>query len=229
MIGRWIDRAALTILGVTGLYLFFLNAGFSIPLSAVLAFACAALERYVYRYRPWRDRVTMDRARAGLDAIARMPEVEALTALRRLTDHDEILPLLRHPKGNLPAGEVFGLWRTHLGEDALTIAATCPAAPEATALAETLTGPKVTLIDSSVLIKAIRRTGLYAPPEPEPEPLRHRLRRFLRRFDRPASPRALLYGISLLGMYLLTGHFPCMLGALAVIGMTGVRFIRARQ
>lgn len=226
MIGRWIDRAALMALGATALYLFFLNAGAGIPLSMASAFICAALGRYLYRYRPWRDRVTMNRARAGLHAIARMTDDEATAALRRLTGREDVLPMLRHPYEKLPAGAVFGLWRAHLGEEALTIVTTCPAAPEAIALVETLTGPKVTLIDSPVLIKAIRRTGLYAPPEPKPEPLRQRLRRFLRRFDRPASPRALLYGLSLMGMYLLTGQIPCLLGGLTVIGVTGTRLIR---
>ena len=45
MIGKTIDRAALTALGAAGLYLFFLNAGLEIPGSAALALVCMALLR----------------------------------------------------------------------------------------------------------------------------------------------------------------------------------------
>ena len=52
MIGRTIDRAALTLLLTAGLYLFFLNAGLGIPASCALTLLCAALARYLYRRRP---------------------------------------------------------------------------------------------------------------------------------------------------------------------------------
>ena len=43
MIGKWIDRAALTALGAAGFYLFFLNAGSAIPLASPTIIAVVAL------------------------------------------------------------------------------------------------------------------------------------------------------------------------------------------
>ena len=218
MTGRWIDKMALTTLSAAGLYLLFLNAGFGIPLSAALSFMGILLLRYLHRFRPWRSRVTASQARAALTAIAMLPEAEALQALQRLTGKTGLTPLLKYPDTTLSIGEVFTLWRAHRSDKSLTLVSTCPAEPEAVALSETLNGPECVIIDSRALIKAIRATGLYVPQNPP--------RRHIRRVLPHVSPKAGLYGASLLLMYLLTGQTLCLACAIMLMGITGVSLIR---
>ena len=226
MIGRGIDRVALAALGAAGLYLFFLNAGFGIPLSASLCFSGMALIGYLYRFRPWRGRVSAARARAALHAIALLPEEEAIQALKRLTGRDDFVPIIKHPDGALSAQDVFSLWRAHMGEEMLVLVATCPAEPGAAALAETLEGPKCIVINSSDLMKAIRATGLYVPEKKPRVPLRRRFRHALSHFGRANRSGAILYGASLLGLYLLTGRGLYLACALLLIAVAGISLIK---
>ncbi len=218
MAGRWIDRITLTALGAAGLYLFFLNAGLSIPLSGALSLICMALLGYLYRFRPWRNHVTPSQAKVALTAIAMLPEAEAVEAFQRLTGKGDIIPIIKYPDSSLSAGEIFSQWRNHLGSEALTLVATCHAEPEAVALAKTLDRPKCFVIDSAALIKAIRATGLYVPQNPP----RRRLKLTLPH----VPPKAGLYGASLLLMYMLTGQMLCLMCAIALIGITGVSLIK---
>lgn len=226
MIGRWIDRIALTALGAAGFYLFYLNAGFGVPLSVATAFASTTLAVYLYRFRPWRNRVTSAQARGALTAIAMLPEDGCLRALQGLTGRTDILPVVKHPEAALSAGEVFALWRAHMGDAQLVLAATCPAEPEALALAETLAGPKCEIIDSAALLRAIRQKGWSVPENPPRVSLRRRLQRAWARLERPLPTKALPYGLSLWGMYLLTGKTLCLLCALLLIGAAGLGLIR---
>lgn len=226
MLGRWIDKITLTLLGAAGMYLLFLNAGFGIPMSAGLAFAGMALARMLYHSRPWRSRVTPEQTHSALTAIATLPEDEARTALKRLTGRANIVPLLRYPDAHLSAGEVFAQWRDHMGSETLTLVATCPAEPEAVALVETLKDPTCEIIDSAALTKTIRATGLYIPKDAPRVSLRQRIRRARSRLHRPASFRSMLYGVSLLGMYLLTGRTLCLLCGLILVGVNGAGWIR---
>ena len=223
--GKAIDRWALTALCAVGVYLFYLNAGLAIPVSAVLGFATVALLRYLWERRPGRGRVTSGQARAALTRIAMMDEAEAVEALAALTGASDFIPVLRRPDATLSADGLFDLWRAHRGEATMTVVATCRAAPEAVALAGTLTAPTCVLIDRSALMKAIRATGRYVPPAAPPEPFGRRLRRAAAKLKRPASLRVALYGLSLLGMYLLTGRAPYLFCGLLLVGAAGMNII----
>ena len=226
MIGRLLDRVTLTGIGAAGFYLFFLNAGAPIPVSCLLAFLCMAAARHIVVHRPRRHRATRTQAEAALLRIAGMPEAAAAEALRQLTHEAELLPLLRHPRSQLSVDEVFELWRAHLGEEALVIASTCASESGVSPLIETLSEPRVRLIDRDALAKAIQVTGLFVPPKVEPAPLGQRLVQAVRTLlQRPLHPRVVLYGLSLIFIYRLTGWFTCLAAGLGLVGAAGVSWI----
>lgn len=225
MLGKMIDRLALTALGAAGLYCFYLYSGFGVPLSGVLAFVSVALIKYLIERRPRRARATAAQAEAALKAIAMLPEAEALAALRRLTGRAAFCPLIRHPDASVSAGELFALWRAHMGEGELAIVATCAIEPEAKALAGELQNPRVVIADRKALVKVIRASGWHVPEAPRPEPLHRRMGKWLARLPRAARVQTALYGVSMLGMYLLTGRALCLAAGLGLIGAVGISFI----
>ncbi len=218
MIGRMIDRAALTLLLTAGLYLFLLNAGFGIPMSCALTFVLAALARHLYRRRPWARRVSVARAEAGLMAVALMKEDEARAALRRLTGLDDAVFLIRHPEDALSLNALYALWRD--SGDGATIVATCGVVDAAARFAK---ARGMTIVDRGGLVRRIRKTGLCAASEPAAVPVPRRLRRL---WDgiRP-RPRMIAYGLSLMGMYLVTGQALCLICALGVLAVAGAKGI----
>ena len=232
MSGRVIDRAVLTVLGSAALYLYFLNAGFGIPLSCLMAFAAASLARWLIRRRPRRYRWTAAQAGAAVDAIARMPDEEAAAALHALLDPAHppschvLIPLPRHASAAVTQGDVFALWRAHRGEERLLIAATCPAAQAATDLAATLSAPSVAIADRKTLVRVIRRTGQFVPPEVPRTPIRHRLRRAAATLvGRRARPSTFLYGLGLLATYLLMGKPACLFAGMLVLACAGTSWV----
>lgn len=231
--GRSIDRAALTAIGAAGFYLFFLNAGASIPFSCALAFACMAIARFLAKRRPRRDAATAAQAEAALSAVARMPDGEADAALERLArarypgSKARVAAFLRPPEGTLTADDVFAAWREHRGEAELVVVATCRAAPSAVRCAGALAGPVVRLADAGALLPVIRRTGLFVPPGAPRRSPAGRVRRALAALAaRRASPRMLLYGLSLLGMYLLLGRAAYLFAAMGTLFAAGALWIR---
>ena len=218
MIGRTIDRAALTLLLTAGLYLFFLNAGLGIPISCALTLLCAALARYLYRRRPGARRISVARAEAGLMAVALMGEDEARSALRMLTGLDDAVFLIRHPEDALSLNELYALWRD--SGDGATIVATCGVADAAARFAK---ARGMTIIDRGALVKRIRKTGRCVGAQPPAPSLPQRLTRL---WDgiRP-RPRMIAYGLSLMGMYMVTGHALCLICALGVLAVAGAKGI----
>ena len=226
MLGRRIDRAALTALGATGYYAAFMGAGAGIPLSGALAFGATALTRRLVLKRPGRCAVSQARAEAAVRVIALMPEDEALSALRTLAGREDACCALRYPDSTLTAGEVYRLWRERGRPAEMTLAATCPAEPGALSAARSL---GVTVIDSRALARRVRQTGRFLPPEAARVPLSARLRGlWLKLIDRPAAPRAVLTALSLLALYQFTGRPFYLIAALALLLVTGVRWIRGR-
>lgn len=218
MIGRMIDKAALAVLLTSGLYLFFLNAGFGIPISCALTLVCAALMRYIYRRRPGARRITVARAEAGLMSVSMMGEEEARDALRTLTGLDDAVFLIRHPEDVLTLNALYTLWRG--AGDGATVVVTCGVEDDAARFAK---ARKLTLIDRGALVRRIRQTGLFAGEEPTAPAVSQRLRRL---WDgiRP-RPRMIAYGLSLLGMYMATGQTLCLICALGVMGVAGAKVI----
>ena len=227
MLGRMIDQTAGTVLGATTLYLLLLNAGAGIPVSCVGTFVLMTLMHRITTALPRRSRVSKSRAKAALLAIARMSETEAGEALRQLSGREDVVCVLRHPGAELSADALLALWRAHMGEGDIAVAVTCPASQEATSLAETLTAPRVTLIDGLRLTRIIRTTGRYVPPMPKPEPWMRRWKRTLCRLSsHPPRMGMALYGLSLVSMYMTMGHALCLAAGLGLLGIFGVGWIR---
>ena len=193
MFGRMVDAAALTVLGTGALYLFYLNAGFGVWASAGLAFVGMALLRAAWVRRPWRGRVTRGQGEAAVDAIARMPEDAAREVVGRLTGTGDAALVLKPASARLSPAELFALWRAHMGEALLTVAATCPADPDALALLDTLAMPRVTLLDRAALAEAARKADLHIPDAP-PKPVKRRV---------PVPRAAALHALPLLALYRL--------------------------
>ena len=223
MLGKLIDRLALTALVAALLYLLLLRLGLPIPLCCLLAFVLIALAESALLKRPRHDRATPAQARSALWRIATLPESEARAALQALTGREDLLPVLKHPDAHLDAGAVFDLWRAHQG-DSLCAVATCPADAEAFRAARAL---GMTLIDASALIKTIRRTGRFVPPDALRRVRGDVLRCCAALLDGPARPRAALYGVSLLAMYRLTGLPLYLVFGLFTLGVVGAKWVRA--
>lgn len=220
MIGKTIDRAALTALGAAGLYLFFLNAGLGIPGSAALALVCMALLRQVIRGLPAKHGVTKARAEAALTAIALMGEEEAGQTLRTLTGHEAVIPVLRHPEGVYTVDMLYDLWR-QCG-DGVRVAVTCSAEGKARVFADQR---GIDLIDRDALVRLIQRTGLFVPPDVPGRPLRSRLRPV---WERPIRPRMPMAIFGLMTAYLTTGNVMCLICALGLTGFMGAKLIERR-
>lgn len=218
MIGKTIDRAALTLLGTMGLYLYFLNAGIGIAGSCALAFVCASLARYALRHRPRRRKITLKQAEAALDSIAMMGEDEAGMALRTLAGREDALMLIRHPEGTFTLNELFETWRER--GDGAAFVVTCAAEAGAAQFAK---ARGMTLMDKSALLKRIRATGLYVPREAPSVPFSRRLEGLWNGIH--IRPRTLLYSMSLLTSYLITGQALCLVCALGLLGVMGMKLI----
>ena len=218
--GGCIDRFALAALGTAGVYLLLLRLGLPVALCALMALAISIAAGEGLRHLPRRNRATPAQARAALTAIALLPEAEALDRLRTLTAREDLRAALRHPSARLDAAGAYDLWRRH--GDGACVAITCPADPAALRFAR---GRGMTLIDAPALEKRLRQTGMFIPPGAPRRPLSDRLAALL---DRPASPKAALYGLSLVGMYQLTGLTLTLLAGLMTLAVTGLRWIRAR-
>lgn len=224
--GQCIDRLVLTALGAAGLYALFLGAGIPIPVSCLLAFGGTALARRLIERRPRRYRATRAQAEAAVLAIALMPEAQAEAALRELTGQPQALCALRHPGCRWRLDDMYALWRASGDGQGRALIVTCPAEPDAARAAK---GWGYALTDSRALEKLVRQTGRYVPPEVPSAAMRQRLQAAVRNLiDRPPRLRAALYGLSLLAMYVLTGGPLYLPAAMAVLFITGTRWLRAR-
>ena len=215
MVGRWIDRGALTVVGTVSMYALFMNAGAGIVPSCVLAFVCAVLMRYIWRHRPGRGRITAARAEASLLDIVLRGDA---AAIRALSQREDVKVVLRHPDGRLTLNEAFELWRD--AGDGAAIAVTCD--PE-DAAAGFMRSRGMALIDRKCLTKRIRQTGRFLVDEPPREPLSGRVTRAWGNVR--VGPRALICGASLMAAYLATGRGICLVCALFVMGAAGAKLI----
>lgn len=232
--GKLIDRFALFALCAAAFYIFFLNAWHSIPLACLLAFLCCALLRPVLRNRPSRWRCSIAQAEVELLRIAELPEPEAEPLLRRLILQKYpdtsfcLATLLKHPSASISTGDVFSVWKAHRNEDALVIAATGTADARALMYAQELTAPRVALIDRRILLRIIRETGMCASA-PTPTPLGKRLRRFWANLSaRHIGPKNALFGLTLLGMYLLVGNPLYLVLSMAILFWFGISLFNTR-
>jgi len=229
----FIDRAALSVLGAIGFYIFFLNAWESIPLACGAAFVCAALSQRLLKGLPVKHHATAAQAQAELLRIAGLDDRAAEAAFRALIERRwpgerfRLAPVLKHPEATLSSGDVLNAWKANRDTDRLVIAATCPCEPRAAFYARELSEPAVAVMDSRKLTRLLRAL----PAEALPRSPRHRLGNGLKRLLAGAtsarfSPRSALLALALLGFYLLTGNGWYLFPALAVAAHAGVALIR---
>lgn len=232
-LARLIDQIAVTSLGATALYLFFLNAWGSIPLAAALAFVCTALARKLAGARP-RRRASLARIREELARLSGLGDAEAQAALAALVrsrwpgEDFDLVPVLKHPEATLTAGDLLNAWKANRDAARLVVAATCPAEPRALAYARELRAPAVAVVDSRALARLLRKS--LPPDAPAPRaPLRQRLKRLaLRVGTGRVSPRGALAALAMLALYLRGAGPLYLFGALAVLGHLGIALIQRR-
>ena len=225
--GRRIDLIALNALAAAALYLFFTAALESIWAGALCAFCAMLLLRRVLGALtgrlPQRKRLRA-RARAALDAWAKLPADEALLKARSLLEKAyprqlegvRLIGAQRCPPG--PAMDVnalLALWRGRL-EERLAIVCTSRADAAALSYARTLSRPAVRLIDAPQLISLLEKY-----PDAQEEAPRAR-RRLQLSASRERAPRRLLFGALLLGMYLLLGNPLYLAAALATLFLSAM-------
>lgn len=229
----FIDRAALSVLGAIGFYVFFLNAWDSIPLACGAAFACGVLSRWLIKGLPVKRHATAAQARSELLRIAGLDDRAAEAAFRTLIqrrwpgERFRLAPVLKHPEATLSCGDVLNAWKANRDAERLVIAATCPCEPRAALYARDLREPAVAVMDSRKLTRLLRALPADALPRPPRRGLGDGLGRLLAgvasaRF----SPRSALLALAMLGFYLLTGNGWYLFPALAVAAHAGIALIR---
>ena len=101
---------------------------------------------------------------------------------------------------------MFALWKANRDAERLVIAATCSVDAKAMACARSLSNPDVAVLDD----RALRRLLAAEPDRAAAESPLRRLRRQLRNVPvwlaRPASPRFIPLGLTMLALYLRLGH-----------------------
>lgn len=210
--GKRIDRAALCAVTAAALYLFFAAAFRSVWAGAACALCAMLLLRHALRGlfgrlpRPKRRR---SRARAEVEMWATLPAREAEARARSLLEKAYPAQLegarvevaLRHPSGPaLDVNALLEMWRARQGEERLALVVTSRVSGEALALARTLSRPTVRVADAEQIASLLER---FPPQGEPPAPARRRIRI---RIGRERAPRRLLFGLLLLGMYLLLGN-----------------------
>ncbi len=210
--GKKIDRIAGSALLAVGLYLFYIAAFRSIWLAIVCALASVFLIRRAFSglvgRLPKREKLRA-RARSTLAGWARL-DAESLRAqaaelLEKAypgqAEGAQIAALARHPDGApLSVDALLDAWRGKTCAR-LIVVSTVAAEPAALAYAATLKAPDVRLIDGAQLTELLAR---HPQPAETAQPHQRRARKWPLGRDR--APRQLLFGLLLLGMYLLIGN-----------------------
>ena len=235
--GGRIDRMALMALETTALYIFFITAWGSVPAACVSAFATMALLRALLK-RPAqvRRRCTPLQAEATLRKLALLDEEEAKDIIEPMLRRKypqarfEVVPLLRLPDGRVTRGDVLERWKRHRGAQTILLAATCDADPRALPFARELSRPTVAVADRRLLMRLLKE---YGPPEgtelPDPPAFRARLKSAWNSAAAlRVSPKAALYGLSLLGMYIVLGGPLYLVSALTLFAVFGVSMVNGR-
>ena len=230
--GKKIDRFVLEVAMAAALYLYFRGAFANRIVALVLALlSCFVLLRLgkrlctLLRDCPLMRRRSMRRgAQGAVMRLACLPEEEAKAALEKLLKqcYGEVpaLALIQlHPSLRLSEERVFEIWRRHRGKAQLAICATCRSDDSCRTLAGSLKGPRVALLDAAVLEQLIceHPEGLVAPSERCVRTRLHLKRACHLLINRTNAPRNLLMAISMLALYLFSGHALYLFCALALL------------
>ena len=234
--GKRIDRWVLAGLVACGLYLFFLNAWGSVPLSCACAFACCLLGGRAKRLLPARRRATGAQISAFLSRMAAMsesqaqPELEALVRGRYPGEDYRLTPVLKHPEATLSCGDILNAWKTNRDASRLVIASTCPCEPRAAIYARELNDPRVAVVDSRALGRLLRRSGTVpAAPSPPRRTAAQRLQTLAARLaSARVTPKNALLAAALLVLYLHNGRALYLFAALIMMFHLGAGIMGGR-
>lgn len=230
--GKKIDKFVLTVAVAGAFYLFFQRAlGARIPSIALSLFCCLILLRMLRRLRSvfsgarWVQRRRARKHSSGaIMQLACMPEDEALAQLEALISKSYAgqypLSLIQaHPATALSAQRVFEVWKANRGLERLVLCATCCADAACRALAESLTAPKLALVDAAALAQLIaEQPDIIAAPQEKVAKSRLRGRRALQALlSRRNVPRCLLFCAVMLLVYLLGGSIFYLISALGLL------------
>lgn len=221
-IARWIDGAALGLIAYLAAFLYFFymtseawaGALMAVPFSALIALAFG---RWSRRRAERRERAR--RAKTLVERLVFLPEDEARAQVEKYAAFAGTL-LQRHPKGEpLGLDELISFWRGANG-DTLEIATTGPVSDAVWPVAESLTGPKVKLLDAKALSDRYAKSGL---PLDEPPAKKRNLSL---RVPRKRAKHCAIYGCAMLGVYLVTGLWAYLAASIILLALMSLALRR---
>ena len=221
-IARWIDEAALGLIAYLAAFLYFFyttgeawaGALMAAPVSALIAWAFG---RWTQRRAERRERIR--RAKAFIERLVLLPEDEASAQVEQYAAFSGTL-LQRHPKGEpLGVDELIALWRGAKG-DSLEIATTGPVSDAVWPVAESLTGPKVKILDAKAFSERVAKSGL---PLDEPPVKKRRLSLHV---PRKRAKHCAIYGCAMLGVYIVTGLWAYLAASIILLALMSLALRR---
>lgn len=240
--GRRIDRIVFLSLLAGALYVFFVGAFHSIPLSAAAAFFAMALLKKLAPpapRNPLRERrQARGRAKAELERLAMSDAEDAKERLREL--FEDAFPgqtpsltmefVLRHPAGAaLSADELFERWKAHRGAETMLLVSLPEPSEPCRALATRLRAPRARVVGGDELADLVRRHGWDAPRSESPlPPEKGRVRARIRAACRARAGRHSLTALGFLGLYWITGAVAHLMGAVLFLFLVGIGLHRRR-
>lgn len=221
-IARWIDGAALGLIGYLAAFLYFFHATGAAWAGALMAAPVGALAAWAFGCFAGRRAARKERARRARAAVERLvflPEAEARAQAEQYAAFTGEL-LQRHPKGEpLGVDELIALWRGAKGET-LEIAITGPVSEGVWPVAEGLTGPKVRLLDAKALSERFEKSGL---PLDAP---RAKRRRLSLRVPPKRAKHCAVYACAMLGVYLVTGLWAYLAASVILLALMSLALRR---
>ena len=237
--GKKIDRFVLTAVVGTLFYLYYRGALESDFIAVPLALLSCAVVRRLFKSlflrlsdsRPFKKRQIRRSANgavmrlACLEREAALADVESLLR-KHYADDFSVALIQSHPSAQVQINEIFDSWKQNRDCERLALCATCQSDSAAQALAASLKAPKVAIVNADVLTRLIAEHPDGLMPETDRStPARLKIKRLaLLLFNRRSAPRNLLFSVSMLAMYLLTGNIgyllcACVLAAISLFSL----------
>ena len=233
--GKRVDGFVCFLLLAAGFYLYFRGAFENRLLCIVLALGCALISGKIFRtlfgricrMNCFKKRSLRKKSGGVLMHLACMEHDAAFETLRQLLENNydedyQLVFLQQHPSLQLSQASIFETWRSKRECKHLLICTTGRADAAARIFAESLTCPKVAVVDADILSRLIAENPLSVP-DAEGSASKGRLRLqqagalLLRRRN---APRCFILSFSMLGMYLLSAKILYLACALALLFLT---------
>ena len=241
--GKKVDGFVRSLLLTAGFYFYFRGAIENRIIAIGLAMLCGILVSKLFRkffahflelkcFRKYRFR----RNSSGiLMYIACLEQESALEKIKALLDKNynesyELVLLQEHPSLQLSNGKIFDAWRKHSQCEKLLICTTCKVDPSTRLFAESLSKPRIAILDADMLARLIAENPdgfpAFASHKPRLQPLR-RAANIL--FCRKNAPRCILLAASMFIMYLFTANVFYLIAALLLMFLMLASLHRRRK